>query len=137
MSVQVLQVIYQGLATKAFYWGLGWASATNSSSLIRFIEFQKWGWISNPFSVSVSVLARISASVTLIQAFRTKVWLKWFLCIFTALQIVTCVALLVAMFTQSKPIQGLWDSTVQADKSGGRLFLILVLIAQGQLFTLD
>lgn len=67
------------------------------------------------------------------DSFGRVSWLKWFLCIFTVLQLLACVVVIVLMFTQVTPIQRLWIGDFPDDRKGQRRFIWSVLIAQGTL----
>ncbi|ROT39594.1 hypothetical protein SODALDRAFT_331707 [Sodiomyces alkalinus F11] len=108
LAAVVMQITFQGCITEASRWGLGKRDA-NLSVFPQLIQVLKWNWISTTPSIMVSILARVSANILLTRLFGTKPWLRWFLWIFTGLQVVVSSVLIVLVWVQVDPVEGLWN----------------------------
>ncbi|KAL2756631.1 hypothetical protein ACRALDRAFT_1075523 [Sodiomyces alcalophilus JCM 7366] len=110
-----MQIVFQGCLTEAYRWGLGKRDA-DLAVFPQLIEILKWNWISTTPAILVSILARISANILLTRLFGTKPWLWWFLWVFTGLQVVVSSVLVVFVWVQVDPVEGLWDPFLPANR---------------------
>lgn len=110
--MQILELAFQACVTKAYEAGLGKHDA--SLSYDEAVLLLKWTWISTTPAILVSVVARISIAVLLVRIFSRAKWLKIFLIYFTLLQSLAAVALIIIVWAQVSPVQGLWDVLLPA-----------------------
>lgn len=112
---QVMQIVFQACLTEAYRWGLGKRDA-NLSVFPQLIQVLKWNWISTTPAILVSILARISANILLTRLFGSRAWLWWFLWLFTGLQVVVSSVLVVFVWVQVDPVEGLWNPFLPANR---------------------
>ncbi|RYP33829.1 hypothetical protein DL767_004559 [Monosporascus sp. MG133] len=129
LAAGALQLAFRGCVTKAYYLGLG--KHDSSWTYDEMVMILKWSWISTTPAILVSIIARTSASILLVRIFGSKAWFKWFMIISTVLQTVTASLLVIVVWVQVGPIEGLfparhWDTRIQLD---------LAYLTQGKLGT--
>ncbi|KAM7183334.1 integral membrane protein [Naviculisporaceae sp. PSN 640] len=121
----LLQIASQGCITESYQWGLGghdeylipmtflYGSDTNR---IPWVQMLKWVYLSTIPGVLSSIVARISVAMLLITIFGTKRWLKMFLIVFTSLVAVLGSLSVIFSVLQAKPIEGLWNPFIPAER---------------------
>jgi hypothetical protein len=87
----------------------------------QLIHILKWNWISTTPAILVSILARISVTILLIRVFGNKAWLKWFLIIFTAIQSIVATLVIIFVWVQVSPVEGLWNPFLPARRWDPRI----------------
>lgn len=108
----VFQIAYSGLITKACKEGLG--MTYDNMTLEQFQGALKWTFISQPFSHTVSILARISITVSLVSIFgESKPWFRWFGIVYTFNLSAFGIMSIVLPLFGIRPIAGNWDPTIQ------------------------
>ncbi|KAM4056181.1 integral membrane protein [Hirsutella rhossiliensis] len=113
LAAGMLQVTFQACVTRAYLWGFG----KHDKDLTfdpQIINILKWVWISTTPAILVSILARISAAILLIRIFGNKKWLKWFLVVFTTLQSIVAGLVIIFVWAQVSPVEGLWNPLLPA-----------------------
>lgn len=100
----------------------------------QLINILKWNWISTTPGILVSTLARISVTILLIRIFGNKAWLKWFLIIFTALQSVVAILVIIIVWIQVDPVEGLWNIFLPARRWDMRIQLYSAYLIQCECF---
>lgn len=80
----------------------------------NLVNALKWTWVSATFGILVSILARISITILLARLFGVNRPFKWFLYIFTTLQSIVATVLIIIIWVQVDPLEGLWDPRVTA-----------------------
>ncbi|KAK9775106.1 putative Integral membrane protein [Seiridium cardinale] len=126
-----LQIACQGIYTKNFEGGLG--KHDKDLTMAQLIEIQKWNYIAVCPNMMASVIARISAALLLIRIFGSKTWFKWYLIVFTSIQTLLAIAFVPILWTQSSPIEGLWNPAVKAQRypatrSGNIVYLVQAML---------
>ncbi|KAL2043495.1 hypothetical protein N7G274_003802 [Stereocaulon virgatum] len=106
----VLLIISEACITEGYIWGLG--KHDLDLSFEQLVNILKWDWITATFSILVSIAARISIAILLIRIFGNRKWFKIFLIVFTTLQSVVGIVLIVVVWEQCRPVQGLWNPTI-------------------------
>lgn len=106
-SWQVFNIAFTACLTEAYRWGLG--KHDRDMTYQQLVNTGKWVWISTSPGICASITARISVAILLVRIFGSKTWLKWFLITITILQSVANAALMVLIWFQVRPVQGLWD----------------------------
>ncbi|RYP62511.1 hypothetical protein DL771_009694 [Monosporascus sp. 5C6A] len=128
LAAGVLQLAFQGCVTKAYYLGLG--KHDPSLTYDEMVMILKWSWISATPAILVSITARISASILLVRIFGSRAWFKWFMIIFTGLQTAIASLLVIVVWVQVSPIEGLWDPLIPARRWDTRIQLDLAYLTQ-------
>ncbi|RYP46672.1 hypothetical protein DL768_007160 [Monosporascus sp. mg162] len=103
----ICQLVYQACATVSYSYGLG--RHVGDLSQDQFLTIMKWSWITFTPGTAVSVIARISIAILLVKLFGTKPWLKWFLIVFTVIQTMIGIAMIVTVWTQCRPVEAIWN----------------------------
>ena len=99
-------------ATRAYMWGLGMHDA--DLSFDEIVNALKWVWLGTFPGLLVTIIARVSIAILLVRIFGTKRLLKWYLIIFTTLTSIATLVLLIIIWVQVSPIQGLWNPLLPA-----------------------
>lgn len=100
--------------TVAFRHGFGKHDA--DLTFDQLVNVAKWIWMSFTPGIVCSILARISIAVLLVRIFGTKAWLKWFLIVITILQVVASVILTITSWVQVRPVEGMWNPLIPAER---------------------
>ncbi|RYP58492.1 hypothetical protein DL769_008935 [Monosporascus sp. CRB-8-3] len=128
----ILQIVSSACLTKAYTWGLGKHDA-DLMYVPQAINIFKWGWISAVPGTVGTIIARISIAVLLVRLFGSKKWLKWFLVVYTVLQTVVAIVFLIILFSSARPVEGLWNSLMLAQRLDPRIKLYAAIVAQSLL----
>jgi hypothetical protein len=121
LVAMILQCFYLAFIHVSCTWGLGRPMQVMMMQLDKLSMVQKWSWISTTFGTSVSVLARISIAILLIRIFGTKIWLKWFLIVFTTLTALNGVLAIIFSWADTKPVQAIWELTTPSERWDPRI----------------
>ncbi|KAK5992085.1 hypothetical protein PT974_05483 [Cladobotryum mycophilum] len=113
LAAGIFQIAFQACITEAYNWGLG-KRDKNLTFDPQLVNILKWNWISTTLAILVSILTRISAVILLVRIFGTKVWLKWFLIVFTTLQSIVASLVIIFVWVQVSPVEGLWNPLLPA-----------------------
>ncbi|RYP63651.1 hypothetical protein DL769_006906 [Monosporascus sp. CRB-8-3] len=132
LAALIVQIGAQGCYTRGFQWGLG-KHDRDLTYDPQLVNIQKWNYIAVVPNLVASTVARISAAILLIRLFGTKKWFKWFLIIFTSVQSILVVAYIPVLWTQSTPIEGLWNPFIQAQRHPARRSGHIVYLIQAML----
>ncbi|KAH8892947.1 hypothetical protein GQ53DRAFT_645846 [Thozetella sp. PMI_491] len=108
----ILQIANACLLTEAYRYGMGMHSA--DLTFDQILNQLKWEWIASAPGILVSVVARISIAGLLVRLFGVHAWFKWFIIIFTGIQTVVSIFLVLVVWLQVSPIDALWDYRVPA-----------------------
>ncbi|KAK8137612.1 hypothetical protein PG984_003105 [Apiospora sp. TS-2023a] len=108
----ICQVGAQACMTRAYLWGLG-KHDLDITVDPQLINIQKWNYITIIPSLLASSVARISAAILLIRLFGSKTWFKWYLIVFTSTMFILVVAAAPVLWTQSKPVEAIWNPFVK------------------------
>ena len=111
----MLQVVWQVFLTKSHEWGHG-KHDKDLSYDPQLINIEKWNYLAMIPTQLVSITARISASIMLIRLFGIMRWFKWYLYIFTPAQTIVGITYLGLLFTKAKPVEGLWNLLIPAQR---------------------
>ncbi|RYP43262.1 hypothetical protein DL768_010004 [Monosporascus sp. mg162] len=103
----ICQLVYQACATVSYSYGLG--RHVGDLSQDQFLNTIKWAWITFTPGTAVSVIARISIAILLVKLFGTKPWLKWFFIVFTVIQTMLGIAMIIAIWAQCRPVEAIWN----------------------------
>lgn len=128
----VLLIVFQACITKGYLWGLGKHDVDLTTE--QLINILKWDWISTTPSILVSIVARISITILLIRLFGNKLWFRRFLIICTGFQSIVAIIVIVVVWAQCRPVQGLWNPTIPASRLNPAVQQDLAYLAQS-LFT--
>ncbi|KAK8067213.1 hypothetical protein PG997_013960 [Apiospora hydei] len=109
----LFQMVAQACVTHAYTWGLG-QHDRDLTVVPQLIHIQKWVYIGVIPNLLASSVARISAALLLIRLFGRRKWFKWYLIVFTSVQTILILADAAVLWTQSEPIEGLWNPFVKA-----------------------
>ncbi|KAI0474674.1 hypothetical protein F4859DRAFT_481528 [Xylaria cf. heliscus] len=115
----VLQVVVEGFATQAFMYGLG--KHDRDLTFDELINVLKWIWLATLPGLLVTIIARWSISVLLVRIFGSKKWFKYYIIIFTGLITLFTLALLIVIWVQVYPLEGLWNPLVPARRWDSRV----------------
>ncbi|KAK0732949.1 hypothetical protein B0T26DRAFT_632953 [Lasiosphaeria miniovina] len=111
LAALALQITYQAFITLACNWGMG--KDFINMTLEEFMQSQKWEFFAITPAQLVSLVARISIVILLARIFgTTRVWFKWFLFGFMALQVVVGVLGLVFSWVSKFPIETHWNPMI-------------------------
>lgn len=105
--------------TLAFESGLGKHDA--ELTFDQLVNVLKWIWVSTTPGILVAIVARISISILLIRIFGSKVWLKYYLIIFTTFQTVVMIVVELIIWLQVSPVEGLWNPMLPAKRWDPRI----------------
>ncbi|KAI1174881.1 hypothetical protein F4777DRAFT_579473 [Nemania sp. FL0916] len=108
-----LQITSQGILTYQYQWGFGKRDKYLSFDP-QIVTILKYQWISSIPNILVSVIARISAVLMLINLFGAKIWLKYYLIIQCILQSIAATETILVVWLSVSPVEGLWNPRVQA-----------------------
>jgi hypothetical protein len=121
-----------GFITTAYMYGLGKHDVDLTFSQI--VNVLKWSWLNMIPGTCVSVLARTSSAIFLNRLFGVRVWFKWYLVIFTTLQCIGGILVLLVNWLGVSPIEALWNPTVQTtSKMNPVIALDTAYAVQGEL----
>lgn len=109
---KICQLAFEACLTKAYE--LGFGKPDSSLTYPQMMEIMKWVYILVTPGIFVSVLSRVSSAILLTRIFGREVWFKRFVIGFTALQILCGFLLILFVWLQVSPVQGLWDMTLPA-----------------------
>lgn len=73
-----------------------------------------WDYITVTPGIMVSILSRVSSAILLARIFSREKWFKYFIVGFTALQTLCGALLIIILWVQVSPVEGLWDMTLPA-----------------------
>ncbi|KAK8017681.1 hypothetical protein PG993_014007 [Apiospora rasikravindrae] len=119
-------------ASRAYAWGLG-RHDRDLAAVPQLVHVQKWVYIGVIPNLLASSVARVSAALLLIRLFGRRKWFKWYLVLFTSLQTMLIVADAAVLWTQSRPVEGLWDPFVEAVRRPAVVSESLVFTIQAML----
>jgi hypothetical protein len=105
-----MQLVDMGFLSKSSSWGLG--KHDRDMTPEQLINAGKWAWLYMIPGCFVAVLARISGGVFLIRLFGIHEWLKRYLIVFTVLQAIGGMLVLLTNFLAITPIEALWNPTI-------------------------
>ncbi|KAI1352256.1 hypothetical protein F5Y01DRAFT_313998 [Xylaria sp. FL0043] len=125
------QIGFQACLTKSMQWGLG--KHDKDLSFTQLVNILKFVWLSTIPGLLGTVLARVSITVLLIRLFGNKRWLKWYLIFWTTFQSLATIALLIIIFVQCSPVEGLWDPSIPARRWNPNIELYLAFFSQSTL----
>lgn len=106
-------IVSQACITKAYLWGLG--KHDIDLTIDQLINILKWAWIKTTTSILVSIIARISITILLIRIYGNIRSFKMFLIASTTLQTVVGVIIIIVVWVQASPVQGLWNPAIEQD----------------------
>jgi len=106
----VFQIVAMSFVTNAYTHGLGKHDA--DLSFDNMVEVLKWSWLNMIPGTLVAVLARVSSAIFLNRIFGAHGWFRWFLIIFTSIQCIGGVLVLLTNFLGVQPVAALWNPTV-------------------------
>jgi hypothetical protein len=113
----------------AFHYGLG-KHDRDFTSMDQMITVLKWSWIQMIPGCFVSIFARISAAILLFRLFGIHKWFKWYLLIFTPLQTVGAIVVILVNWLQVTPTEGLWNPTVPTTHWNPKIALYTAYLGQ-------
>ena len=123
----------QACVTEAYNYGLGihdqYLIMDPAMSWITMIKFV---YISTVPGVLCSIVARISICLLLISLFGNKRWLKWWLIVTTGLVTVVGIVSIAVTWSQSKPVEGLWNQLLPAKKWNPNISLYVIFVSGGK-----
>ncbi|KAK8047901.1 hypothetical protein PG996_015965 [Apiospora saccharicola] len=114
LAALAVQIFYQVGLTFMCKWGSG--RPYDTLTPLQRVMITKWSWIIAPAVYIISILARVSIALLLLQLFSPQVWFKRFVVIFTILQSLVGITVLVMTFGQSQPYEVYWNPSLP----GGR-----------------
>ncbi|KAI1809186.1 hypothetical protein GGS20DRAFT_338671 [Poronia punctata] len=114
LAAMSVQIFYQSGLTVMCKWGSG--KALQNLYPEQLIMIRKWSWIIAPAVYVISILARISIALLLVQIFGVKRWFKNYLIYYTGFQTVVGVTVFIFTVAQSQPYEVYWNPTLP----GGR-----------------
>jgi hypothetical protein len=118
--LQMLQIASQSLLTAQYNWGFGKHDKFLSFDP-QIVTILKLQWISSLPNILISVIARVSVVITLINIFGRKLWLKYFLISFTTLQTLAAIETILVIWLQASPVEGLWNPLIPARRWDSRV----------------
>lgn len=118
LAALAVQIFYQAGLTVMCKWGSG--KALQNLCPLQSVMIRKWSWIIAPAVYAVSILARISIAILLVRIFSVKRWFKNYLIIFTVIQTLTGLTVVVMTFGQSQPYEVYWNPTLPGGKKWDR-----------------
>jgi len=118
LAALVLQIFYQAGLTIMCEWGSG--RPIDNLTPLQLVMIRKWSWIIAPAVYCISILARISIGLLLLQLFSPQVWFKRFIIIFTVIQALVGIAVLIMTFGQSQPYEVYWNPSLPDGRSWDR-----------------
>ncbi|KAI1179305.1 hypothetical protein F4777DRAFT_468440 [Nemania sp. FL0916] len=125
------QIAFQVCLTKSLQWGLG--KHDKDLTFDQLVNILKWVWLSTIPGLLGTLFARASVAVLLIRLFGNKRWLKWYLIIWTTFQSLATIALLIVIFVQCSPVEGLWNPAIEARRWDPNIELYLAFFSQSTL----
>ncbi|KAF2280230.1 uncharacterized protein EI97DRAFT_455140 [Westerdykella ornata] len=128
----ILQVAFQACITVGYTHGLG--KRDQNLTINQLIEILKWMWISSTPAILTSTVARVSIAVLLMRLFGMHRWLRYFLISFTTLQTICGILIILFVWLQVDPVEGLWNPTIPARRWDPDIQRITAIVGQS-LFT--
>ncbi|KAF2757489.1 hypothetical protein EJ05DRAFT_391150 [Pseudovirgaria hyperparasitica] len=114
LAATVLQITAQAFITVSYSYGMGKHDLDLTYN--QLVNILKWVWFNIVPGILVSILARISITILLIRIFNRKSWLKVYLIIFTILQSIGGIMVIIIIFAQSDPVEALWNPLIPAKR---------------------
>ncbi|KAI1262936.1 hypothetical protein F5Y18DRAFT_429804 [Xylariaceae sp. FL1019] len=115
LAATILQIVYQALITVDMEKGAGKTMAPTFSPF-QLVELLKCSWVSTPFAIAVSVIARLSIAIFLIPVFSARTWYKCFMIVFMAMLLIIVILNIIIVFVQVKPSEPLWNVRIMASR---------------------
>ncbi|KAI0110718.1 hypothetical protein GGR51DRAFT_74137 [Nemania sp. FL0031] len=125
------QIAFQVCLTKSLQWGLG--KHDNDLSFTQLVNVTKYVWLSTIPGLLGTLFARASIAVLLVRLFGKKRWLKWYLILWTIFESLATITLLIVIFVQCSPVEGLWDPSIPARRWNPNIELYLAFFSQSTL----
>ncbi|KAI1412107.1 hypothetical protein F5Y13DRAFT_47606 [Hypoxylon sp. FL1857] len=125
------QIAFQACLTKSLQWGLG--KHDKDLSFTQLVNILKWVWLATIPGLLGTLLARVSITIFLIRLFGNKKWLKWYLILWTTFESLATIALLIVIFVQCSPVEGLWNPVIPARRWDPNIELYLAFFSQSTL----
>lgn len=111
---QFLNIACQACLTVAFHHGFG--KHDRDLTFEQAVNIAKWIWMSFTPGITSSIASRVSIAVLLVRIFGVHTRLKMFLIFITVLQVVASVVLAITSWVQVRPVQGLWNPLIPAQR---------------------
>lgn len=124
----MLQLLDIGFISKAYSYGLG--KHDTDLTFDQLVNALKWGWLGMIPGTFVAVLARVSSAIFLVRIFGVRIWFKWYLIVFTALQCIGGIFILFITFLGTHPIEALWNPTIKGNRMDPSVSLYAAYIVQ-------
>ncbi|KAI5920339.1 hypothetical protein F4810DRAFT_441963 [Camillea tinctor] len=136
LAALVFLVVSQGCVSVAYHYGIGKYDA-DIEQPTQMVNVLKWIWLSVAPGMVVSILARISIAMLLVQLFGVHKWFKWFIIIITVVQTVLCVLIIPFTYSQVRPTEALWNIyLLNVERWDHRVVLYMEYIGQS-LYTIS
>ncbi|KAI1476105.1 hypothetical protein F4774DRAFT_428504 [Daldinia eschscholtzii] len=110
LAALIVQIFYQVGLTIMCYWGGG--KPLQNLTALESTMVEKWSWIIAPATHLIALLARISITILLIRIFGTKLWFKRYLIIFTTIQSIVSLAVIIIALAQCQPYELNWNPSL-------------------------
>lgn len=110
--LKICQLAFEACLTKAYE--LGFGKPDSDLTYPQAVEIMKWIYILVTPGIFVSVLSRVSSAILLTRIFGREKWFKRFVIGFTGLQVLCGCLLILFVWLQVSPVQGLWDPMLPA-----------------------
>ena len=95
-------------------------------------QILKTNWESQTPGILASIVARISIAVLLCRLFGSRIWLRWYLYVVTALQTVAECLVIIVIWAQCKPVTALWTFTGSRDCWNPVIEKAIAFLGQGK-----
>lgn len=116
--------------SRAVYYGLG--SHQNNLSIPNAEKALELYWIYQPLQVTATTIARVSVAIFIIRLFPTKLVMKRFLIILTAINAIVGIVGFTLIFTQCTPSRKLWVTNMPGHCSSPDIQKDVALLKAGE-----
>ncbi|KAI0122234.1 hypothetical protein F4814DRAFT_457960 [Daldinia grandis] len=115
-----VQIFHQVGLTIMCLWGSG--KALKDLTALQATMVKKWSWIIAPAVHIIAVLARISIAILLVRLFGRKIWFKRYLIIFTTVQTLVGLVVIIVTLAQCQPYELYWNPSVPGTRWDFRIY---------------
>jgi hypothetical protein len=127
---QIFQLLGTAFVTRAYSLGLGMHD--KDLTFNQIVNILKWGWLNMIPGTFVAVLARVSGAIFLTRLFGVRHWFKWYMILYTPLQCIGGITVLLVTFAGNRPVEAIWNPTVKGSRVKAEVSLYTAITAQGK-----
>ncbi|KAI1413640.1 hypothetical protein F5Y13DRAFT_198455 [Hypoxylon sp. FL1857] len=120
LVASILQIFYQVGLTIMCRWGSG--KALQDLTTLELMMVMKWSWVIAPAVHLIAIIARLSIAILLIHLFGAKRWFKGYLIIFTTIQSLVGLVVVIVALAQCQPYELCWNPSAHGVRWNPKIY---------------